>query len=97
MKKDSFLLGIILGILSPVVGIIAFYFWKAYPNTFLDFFNVVKQNNSLITALMSFALLANAIVFTFFINKKIDKTAKGIFLITVLFALPVIIYKLFYS
>ncbi len=95
MKKDSFLLGIILGILAPAIGIFAFYYWKAYPNRFVDFINVVKQSNSLITALMSFALLANAIVFTIFINKKLDKTAKGIFLVTIIYALPVIIYKLF--
>ena len=94
MKKDSFLLGIIVGILAPAIGIFAFYYWKAYPNRLVDFINVVKQSNSLITALMSFALLANAIVFTIFINKKLDKTAKGIFLVTIIYALPVIIYKL---
>lgn len=95
MKKDSFILGIILGILAPVLGFVGFYFWKAYPNRFVDFIAVIKQSNSLITALISFALLANAIVFTIFINKKLDKTAKGIFLVTLIVALPVIIYKLF--
>lgn len=94
MKKDHFITGLILGILAPVLGIAVFYFWKAYPNKFSDFIYVVSQSNSLITALLSFALLANALVFTLFVNRKLDRTAKGIFTVTLIFALPIIIYKL---
>ncbi len=97
MKKDSFITGLIIGILAPAIGITAFYFWKAYPNKFSDFIYVVRQSTSLITALLSFALLANALVFTLFVNRKLDKTAKGIFTITLVYALPIIVYKLFNS
>ena len=63
MKKDSFLLGIIIGLLAPLIGIFAFYFWKASSAAFPDFLDVVFHSSTLLTAMISFALLGNAIVF----------------------------------
>ena len=96
MKKDSLPIGIVVGLLAPFVGIIIFYFWKASSAKFLDFLDVVIHSSSLLTAMLSFALLANAAVFTIALNTKHDKAAKGIFAITLILAVPALIYKLFF-
>lgn len=95
MKKNSFPFGIILGIAAPFLGMIIFYFWKASANPFLYFMEVVFENKSLLTAMISFSLLINAGVFTWAVNSGKDKTARGIFLVTLLIMLPLIVYKLF--
>jgi len=95
LKKNSFPLGIIIGIIAPVVGILIFYLWKASANPFGYFLEVVFENKSLLTAMISFSLFANAAAFTWAVNTSKDKTAKGVFLVTLLIMLPLIIYKLF--
>lgn len=96
MKKDSFIAGTIIGLLAPIIGIAAFYFWKASSAAFLDFLDVVMHSSTLLTAMISFALLANAVVFTIALNTRKDKMARGIFVMTLLLALPAIIYKIFF-
>lgn len=96
MKRDSFILGIIIGMVAPFIGIAAFYFWKASSAEFLDFLEVVMHSSTLLTAMISFALLANAAAFTIALNTRKDKTAKGIFIMTLILAVPAIVYKLFF-
>ncbi|HXL55855.1 MAG TPA: hypothetical protein VN958_06350 [Chitinophagaceae bacterium] len=96
MKKNKFLLGVILGIVSPMLGIIVFYFWKAPSARFSYFLEVMVNNKSLLTAAISFSLLMNAIVFTWCVNTRKDKTARGVFLVTLIITIPAIIYKLFF-
>ncbi|MEP7320033.1 MAG: hypothetical protein ABI921_14855, partial [Panacibacter sp.] len=96
LKKNSFLLGIILGILSPVLGIVIFYFWKANGNPFGYFLQVLLQNKALLTAAISFSLFINAAAFTWAVNTSKDKTARGIFLVTLILTIPAIIYKIFF-
>ena len=96
MKKNSFPPGIILGILSPVLGIVIFYFWKA-ANSPLDYFlHALLENKTLLTAAISFSLFINAAVFTWTVNTGKDKTARGVFLVTLIITIPAIIYKIFY-
>lgn len=96
MKRDSFILGIVAGLFAPFLGIVAFYFWKASSAEFFDFLDVVMHSSTLLTAMISFALLANAAAFTLALNTRKDKIAKGIFIMTLILAVPAIIYKLFF-
>ena len=96
MKKDHLLTGILIGVLAPFIGIFVFYLWKARSAAFIDFLDVVLHTSSLLTAMISFALLANAAAFTIALNTKHDKAAKGIFAVTLVLAVPALIYKLFF-
>ena len=95
MKKDSIVLGIIIGLIAPFLGIYIFYLWKARSAAFNDFLDVVIHTSTLLTAAISFALLANAAAFTIALNTKKDKTAKGIFATTLVLAIPAILFKIF--
>lgn len=95
MKKNKLVLGLVLGFILPMLGILLFYLWKSRSTPLLDFLSVALQNKSFLTAMISFSLFLNAIVFTYYINKRLDKTAIGIFIATCVYALPVVIIKMF--
>jgi hypothetical protein len=94
MLKNNFPFGIVLGLLAPILGIIGFYLWKASSVNFWFYMRVLLEEQRLLTNAVTFSLLANAIVFTIFINARKDKTAKGIFVVTVIYAIAAIILKL---
>ena len=95
LQKDNLRLGLILGIIAPFFGMAVYYLWKFY-STFSvgDFFRVLGMQKTLITALISFSLFANAVIFTLYINTRRDRTAKGIFIITCVYAVAAIILKM---
>jgi hypothetical protein len=94
LKKNKLVLGLILGILVPFVGMFLFYLWKAGSSPFGVFVQMAIHNKNFLTAMISFSLFLNAIVFTYYVNKRLDKTAIGIFIATCVYAVPTIIVKL---
>ncbi len=92
-KKDNFLFGIALGILAPVIGFLIYKLVKFKGLSLGEMFQWMKLNPSLISASISVSLMANAILFTIYINGRRDKTAKGIFIITILYAITAMIFK----
>lgn len=96
LTKDSLRLGLLLGIIAPFFGMFIFYFWKFYPTFSLkEFFTVLFMQKTLVTGIVGFSLFANAVIFTLYINTRKDRTAKGIFIVTVIYAVSAIIFKLF--
>jgi hypothetical protein len=96
LQKDNLRLGLVVGIIAPLFGMLIYYFWKFFPTFSIgDFLHVLVVQKTLITALISFSLLANAVVFTLYINTRRDRTAKGIFIITCIYAVAAFILKMF--
>ena len=58
-----------------------------------EMFQWMKFNPNLISISISVSLLANAVLFTIYINGHRDKTAKGIFLLTIIYAITAMIFK----
>jgi len=95
LKKDNLKFGILLGILGPLLAMLLYYFWVFSRTIQLgEYFYVLRTNKQLLTAISSISLLANAILFTIYINTHRDKTAKGIFVATLLYGIFVLVYKL---
>jgi hypothetical protein len=94
--KDNFKLGIAIGLFAPLLGIVGFYFLRAYPLNFWLYVQLLGEQQKYLTNAVTFSLLANAIFFTIFINARKDHTAKGIFIVTVIYAIFAIILKLVY-
>jgi uncharacterized membrane protein len=96
LQKDNLRLGLVVGVIAPLIGMLIYYFWKFFPTFSVgEFLHVLMMQKTLITALISFSLLANAVVFTLYINTRKDRTAKGIFIITCIYAVAAFILKLF--
>ena len=82
MLKDKLTFGLILGFLAPFIGFAVYYLMRFRLFTVKEFFQVLMMQKSLLSGIVSIALLANAILFTIYINKHKDHTAKGIFIAT---------------
>lgn len=96
-KKDHLRFGILLGVFGPLISMVIYYFWVfSRTISFREYFYVLRNNLQLLTAISSISLLANAILFTVYINTHRDKTAKGIFVATLIYGIFVLVYKLVY-
>jgi len=95
LKKDNLKLGIILGLIGPVLGLVVIYFMKFTSISFIEFIDLFLNTNKLITSIGALCLLANAILFTFYINTHRDNTAKGIFVTTLIYGIAILILKIF--
>ncbi len=93
-RRDSLRLGIILGFLAPVAAMFIYYFIQFRAFTLSEFFQVLFTQKSLLTAIVSICLIANAVVFTIYINKRFDRTARGVFIATCIYAVASLLYKL---
>ncbi len=92
-KKDNFIFGLALGLIAPIIGFMIFKLYKFQGLTLAEMLQWMKFNPNLITVSISVSLMANAILFTIYINGHRDKTAKGIFVLTVIYAIIAMIFK----
>jgi hypothetical protein len=95
LKRDNLKLGLILGLLGPILGLIIVYFVKFSSYSFSDFLDYFFNTKGLITSVGALCLLANAVLFTLYINTHRDSTAKGIFVTTVIYGIAILIIKVF--
>jgi len=92
-KKDNFIFGLALGLIAPMIGFLVYKLIKFKGLSISEMFQWMKFNPNLITVSISVSLLANAILFTIYINGYRDKTAKGIFIMTIIYAIIAIAFK----
>ena len=92
-KRDQYAFGIIVGLIMPIVSFFGYYFWKFSLYSFEAFLLALRSNKQLVTALTIPCLLMNIVIFTIFINGQKDKTAKGIFVVTLIYAIAALIFK----
>lgn len=93
-KKDNLRLGMVLGLVAPIISLVVYYFVKFYPlYTIKDFFDFLRTNKSQITAVSVPCLVLNIALFTYYINSHKDSTAKGIFAATLIYAIVALLFK----
>ncbi|MBC7904302.1 MAG: hypothetical protein H7Y27_12810 [Gemmatimonadaceae bacterium] len=96
LKRDNFGLGLILGFLTPLLGMVIYYFIAFYPSNigFKEFLLLMKQYKSVLTAVSSISLVANAVLFTYYVNTRKDRTTRGVFVATLIYGITVLLIKL---
>jgi len=93
-KKDNLRLGMILGLVAPLLSLVVYYFVKFYPlYTVRDFLSFIQSNKTQITAISVPCLVLNIVLFTVYINSHRDKTAKGVFAATLIYAIVALLFK----
>jgi len=95
LEKDNYILGVIIGLALPFLGFAGFYQWKFSMVPVQTFLDLLASQKSILSAMISVSLLLNAAALTFFFQKQIDKTAKGIFFTTCVYAIVAIAVKWF--
>ena len=95
LKKDNLKLGIMLGLIGPILGLVIMYFLKYSSIGFFEFLDMFINSNRLITSIGSLCLLTNAVLFTLYLNTHRDNTAKGIFATTLIYGISILVLKIF--
>ncbi|HEV3411134.1 MAG TPA: hypothetical protein VG101_01590 [Puia sp.] len=93
-KKDNLRLGLVLGLVAPIISLAIYYFVRFYPTYSLsECYFFLRTNKQQVTAISVPCLLANIVLFTVYINSHRDNTAKGIFVATILYAILALLFK----
>jgi hypothetical protein len=95
LKRDDLKTGIILGLVTPLLIFLMIYFFRFGDREFTLFLNEFFNQNTLITFFGVWCLVGNIALFTYYINSGRDKTAKGIFAVTLIYGIGVLLLKLF--
>lgn len=96
LNRDNLKTGVLLGFFAPFLGFFLYYLLRFRLFTVKEFFQVLMMQKSLLSGIISLALIVNVIVFTIYLNKHKDKTATGIFITTCIYALIALIFKWFF-
>lgn len=94
LKRDNLKLGLVLGLLGPALGLVVIYLAKFPSYSFTDFLDYFFNDSKLITSIGALCLLANAVLFTIYINTHRDNTAKGIFATTLVYGIAILVIKI---
>lgn len=94
-KRDSLRLGLILGLLGPLVGLVVVYFIKFPSLSFKEFLDYFMHENKVITYVGTLSLMANAVLFALYVHFDKSQTFKGIFIITLFYGIGILVLKLF--
>jgi fatty acid desaturase len=95
VTRDSKWMGIIIGILLPVVVFYVYYYVSlSKALSFSEALAKFKTSNQFVTAVSTVLILVNALLFGLLIQFRKMQTAIGVFIPTVIFGIATLAYKL---
>ena len=96
LKQDKLALGILLGFLLPIIGFFLFYLGVFLPKhvSFAEYLFLFRDNKNMIPKVASICLILNGFIFYFYTQSRKDLTSKGIFLVTMLYAVGILLLKI---
>lgn len=92
-KKDTLKFGLLLGFLAPLISMVIYYFIRFREFSVMDVLGLMAREKNQITAITIPCLVLNIALFTFYVNTQRDKTAKGIFAVTIVYAITALALK----
>jgi hypothetical protein len=93
MRINQPIVGLLLGLFMPLLGLIGVYFILGQGQGFSIFLEQLQGRPSEAAKVISLSVLANLIPFLYFNKRRLDQTVKGIVIATVLYALTFIYIK----
>jgi hypothetical protein len=93
LKKDNLQLGVLLGLVLPLLVFLIIYLVRFSEASLSDFLETFANQKELITFFGVWCLVSNIALFTYYVNTQKDKTAKGIFAVTLLYGIGILLVK----
>jgi hypothetical protein len=95
MIRNNAAFGFLLGIIVPLLGILLLFVIKYMPQnvSLTDFIYLLKTNKPNISKVISLGLIACIPLITYYKNRKLYLTLRGIFIAIILYALLAVAYK----
>lgn len=86
-------MGLLLGFVLPLLVFLVIYLVRFNTAEFGDFLQTFIAQKNLITFFGVWCLVCNIALFTYYVNTHKDKTAKGIFAMTLLYGIAILLAK----
>lgn len=86
-------MGLLLGLLLPLIIFLVIYLVRFSENSLDDFLQTFVAQKSLITFFGVWCLVSNIALFTYYVNTQKDRTAKGIFAMTLIYGIGILLAK----
>ena len=93
LKRDNLQMGLILGFVLPLIVFLLIYLVRFGDSSLSDFMSTFLAQKSLITFFGVWCLVANIAMFTYYVNTQKDRTAKGIFAMTLIYGIGILLAK----
>lgn len=93
MNKNIPIFGFIIGLLLPIGGLFVVYYLWGHGEGIVEFVKSLKAQPGLASKVLTLSVLANLIPFVYYTSKRLDYTARGVFIATMLYALLVVFIK----
>ena len=87
-------MGLALGLILPVIIFLLIYLVRFNDRPLDDFFREFVNSKGLITFFGVWCLVSNIALFTYYVNTNKDRTANGIFAVTLLYGIGILLAKL---
>lgn len=94
MKKDSTILGFIIGLISPIIVMLIYWNFNFGHMSLLGFKDLMVESTNL-PGLISIGLLGNLVGFFVFYKMELDVSARGVIGATFFYGLLIVILKFF--
>lgn len=85
MRLNQPIVGLVIGLIMPLLGLIAVYFILGGGMSFEDFITHSGNSNDFAGKVITLSVLANLIPFLIFNRRRLDYTVKGIVIATMLY------------
>ena len=94
-KQDKLALGMVLGLVAPLLFFVGYYLIVLSPKNVSvgEFWHYLMTQKKFFTGVTTYSLVVNVILFTIYINTNRYQTGKGIFVVTVLYGIMVLLVK----
>ena len=93
LKRENLQLGLLLGLVLPILVFLIIYLVRFNEAPLSDFLETFANQKGLITFFGVWCLVSNIALFTYYVNTQKDKTAKGIFAVTLLYGIGILLVK----
>ncbi|HEY1032221.1 MAG TPA: hypothetical protein VGD89_10655 [Flavipsychrobacter sp.] len=93
MKRNVPLFGFAAGVVMPVIGFFIVYLILFHNYSFGDFTRYLMRTHDKAATVLSLSILMNIIPFIFFTNKRLDLSARGVLIATILYAVLIVLLK----
>lgn len=93
MKRNVAAFGLFLGLLMPLIGVVIMFFAKFSNEGFSNYIMTIFNNGKFGFMVLSLSLLLNLIPFIYFTNKRLDLSARGVLIATMLYAVLMVLLR----
>jgi hypothetical protein len=93
LKRDNLQIGLILGFILPLLVFLIIYLVRFSDASLDEFVDTFIAQKSLITFFGVWCLVCNIALFTYYVNTQKDRTAKGIFAMTLIYGIGILLAK----